>query len=216
MSCARSPARCATPAAPPRPTTRSSRASRSSAGRSRSSRSCQHGFERATIEARALREQADRDWLTGLHNRRYLARELGRRAAGPDAGPFTLVVLDLDHFKAVNDQFGHDVGDRVLIRVASLLLGEMREKDTVVRTGGEEFVLVMPDTGANAAAVVCDRLLAAIRDEAWHDIAAGMTLTASAGVATADGGTDLDALAGLADARLYEAKRAGRDRVVAG
>jgi diguanylate cyclase (GGDEF)-like protein len=162
-----------------------------------------------------LREQADRDWLTGLHNRRYLAREVGRHAAAPGPGPFSLAVLDLDHFKAVNDRFGHQAGDEVLMRVAALLLREMRGQDVVVRTGGEEFVLLMPQTDANAAATACERLRAAIHDEPWGRIAPGMTLTASIGVATAESASDLRALTELADQRLYAAKRAGRDRVVA-
>jgi diguanylate cyclase (GGDEF)-like protein len=162
-----------------------------------------------------LREQADRDWLTGLHNRRYLAREVGRHAAAPGPGPFSLAVLDLDHFKVVNDRFGHQAGDEVLMRVAALLLGEMRGQDVVVRTGGEEFVLLMPQTDANAAATACERLRAAIRDEPWSRIAPGMRLTASIGVATAENASDLRALTEVADQRLYEAKRAGRDRVVA-
>ena len=120
-----------------------------------------------------LREQADRDWLTGLHNRRYLAREVGRHAAAPGPGPFSLAVLDLDHFKVVNDRFGHPAGDEVLMRVAALLLGEMRGQDVVVRTGGEEFVLLMPQTDANAAATACERLRAAISDEPWGRIAPG-------------------------------------------
>jgi diguanylate cyclase (GGDEF)-like protein len=162
-----------------------------------------------------LREQADRDWLTGLHNRRYLAREVGRHAAAPGPGPFSLAVLDLDHFKAVNDRFGHQAGDEVLMRVAALLLDAMRGQDVVVRTGGEEFVLLMPQTDANAAATACERLRAAIRDEPWSRIAPGMTLTASIGVATAENASDLRALTDIADQRLYAAKRAGRDRVAA-
>jgi diguanylate cyclase (GGDEF)-like protein len=161
-----------------------------------------------------LREQADRDWLTGLHNRRYLAREVDRHAAAPAAGPFSVAVLDLDHFKSINDRFGHEAGDQVLMRVAALLLGELRGQDVVVRTGGEEFVLLMPHTDAGAAAACCERLRRTIRDEAWDRIAPGMTLTASVGVATADDASDLHALAELADGRLYEAKRSGRDRVV--
>jgi diguanylate cyclase (GGDEF)-like protein len=162
-----------------------------------------------------LREQADRDWLTGLHNRRYLAREVGRYAAAPGPGPISLAVLDLDHFKAVNDRFGHHAGDEVLMRVAALLLDAMRGQDVVVRTGGEEFVLLMPQTDANAAATACERLRAGIRDEPWSRIAPGMTLTASIGVATAESASDLRALTEIADQRLYAAKRAGRDRVVA-
>ena len=170
---------------------------------------------RALGEARAaLEQQADRDWLTGLHNRRYLARELSRHAADPDAGPFSLAVLDLDHFKQVNDRFGHEAGDQVLMRIASLLLGGVRGQDVVVRTGGEEFVLLMPQTDVIAAAACCERLRHSIRNEPWDAIMPGLTLTVSAGVATADDASDLQALAELADRRLYEAKRTGRDRVV--
>jgi diguanylate cyclase (GGDEF)-like protein len=161
-----------------------------------------------------LREQADRDWLTGLHNRRYLAREVDRHAAAPVAGPFSLAVLDLDDFKGINDRFGHQAGDRVLMRVAALLLGELRGQDVVVRSGGEEFVVLMPHTDAGAAAACCERLRTSIRDEAWDHIGPGMTLTASVGVATADDASALFALVEVADSRLYEAKRSGRDRVV--
>ncbi len=175
----------------------------------------QRSLERATLKNRELEDQVERDWLTGLHNRRYLARELGRHAAAADPGPFSLAILDLDHFKAVNDRFGHQAGDQVLMRVAALLLGGMRSQDVVVRTGGEEFLLLMPQTDGNAAAAACERLRRTIRGEPWEQIAPGMTLTASAGVATADDASDLDALTELADRRLYEAKRTGRDRVVA-
>ncbi len=161
-----------------------------------------------------LREQADRDWLTGLHNRRYLAREVDRHAAAPSAGPFSFAVLDLDDFKGINDRFGHQAGDRVLMRVAALLLGELRGQDVVVRTGGEEFVLLMPHTEAGAAAACCERLRNTIRDEPWDRIAPGMRLTASVGLATAEDASNLVALAELADDRLFEAKRSGRDRVV--
>jgi len=174
----------------------------------------QRGLERATLKNRELEEQVERDWLTGLHNRRYLAREVARHAAAPGAGPFSLAVLDLDHFKDVNDRFGHQAGDQVLMRVAALLLGGMRGQDVVVRTGGEEFVLLMPDTDLRAAAAACERLRHTIRDEPWEHIAPGMTLTTSVGVATAADASDLDALTELADRRLYEAKRSGRDRVV--
>jgi diguanylate cyclase (GGDEF)-like protein len=162
-----------------------------------------------------LREQADRDWLTGLHNRRYLARELGRLADEGVRGPLSLAVLDLDHFKAINDRFGHDVGDRVLTRVAALLLGALRGSDIVVRTGGEEFVVLMPLTDPAAGAACCERLRHAIREEPWEKIAAGLRVTASVGVASADETVNLQSLGKIADRRLYEAKHRGRDRVVA-
>ena len=181
----------------------------------------QLGLERATLEATAarrqsdeLREQAERDWLTGLHNRRYLARELERLDRIGLDGAFSLAVVDLDHFKSINDQHGHDVGDRVLVRVAGLLLDLLRGSDVVVRSGGEEFVVLMPSTDADAAASVCERIRAAIRDEPWERLAAGASATASVGVATTTDPNEVAALIKLADERLYEAKRAGRDRVV--
>jgi diguanylate cyclase (GGDEF)-like protein len=164
-------------------------------------------LERATIEASALREQAERDWLTGLHNRRYLARRMEDVSAR-----FGLAVLDLDHFKAINDEHGHDVGDQVLIRIAGLLLGVVRHTDVVVRTGGEEFVVLMPASDRVAATACCERALQAIRDADWSELAPGLTVTASVGVAVSGEAGDLTA---LADRRLYDAKRAGRDRVVA-
>jgi diguanylate cyclase (GGDEF)-like protein len=182
----------------------------------------QRSLERATLEAGAarreadaLREQAERDWLTGLHNRRYLARELERLTRERRAGHYSVAVLDLDHFKTVNDAFGHDAGDAVLARVAALLVDQVRVGDAVVRTGGEEFVVLMPGTDAGAAVACCERLRAVIAAERWERIAAGMSVTASVGVATSPDASDLDARAKLADRRLYAAKRAGRDRVVA-
>lgn len=161
-----------------------------------------------------LRELADRDWLTGLHNRRFLARELDRLSATQQEGPFSLAVIDLDHFKDVNDRFGHDSGDRVLIRVAGLLCGVLRDTDMVVRSGGEEFVVLMPHTDVNAAEGCCERIRGAISVEPWHHLQDGLAMTVSAGVASSQVPGDLEALIRVADERLYEAKAAGRDRVV--
>jgi diguanylate cyclase (GGDEF)-like protein len=163
-----------------------------------------------------LRDQADRDPLTGLHNRRYLARELQRPAHERLSAPLSLAVLDLDHFKSINDGFGHAAGDQVLVRVSGLLLDVLRETDIVVRSGGEEFLVLMPGTDAHAGRAACERIRAAIQGEAWQRIAPGMSVTASAGVATTDAPGDLEALVRLADQRLYDAKHAGRNRVVAG
>jgi diguanylate cyclase (GGDEF)-like protein len=169
-------------------------------------------LEQRTAELEALqeqfREQADRDWLTGLHNRRYLARQLD------GAQSFSLAVLDLDHFKTVNDDHGHEAGDQVLVRVANLLLSVVRHSDVVARTGGEEFVLLMPRTDLEAAVNCCERALCAIRDAAWSEIAPGLRVTASIGIAGAEEGHEFDSIAALADSRLYCAKREGRDRVV--
>jgi diguanylate cyclase (GGDEF)-like protein len=161
-----------------------------------------------------LREQADRDWLTGLHNRRYLARELDRLTDEPLSGPLSLAVLDLDRFKSINDRFGHHAGDQVLVRVAGLLCDVLRASDIVVRSGGEEFLILMPLTDARAAAACCERIREAVRAETWEQVAAGLTVTTSVGVASAHDPSDLEALVRLADQRLYDAKRCGRDRVV--
>jgi diguanylate cyclase (GGDEF)-like protein len=161
-----------------------------------------------------LRDQAERDYLTGLRNRRFLAREVDRLSDAQHSGPLSLAVLDLDHFKSINDRFGHDVGDRVLVRVAALLSEVLRASDMVVRSGGEEFLLLMPMTEPHAARVCCERLRRAIQDEPWNALAPELSLTASIGIATGDGPDDLAALAKLADQRLYDAKHAGRDRVV--
>jgi diguanylate cyclase (GGDEF)-like protein len=168
----------------------------------------QLGLERARIEMELLRDQAERDPLTGLHNRRYLTR------AHAVAGPVGLAVLDLDHFKAVNDRFGHEVGDRVLVRVAELLREQVRSDDVVARTGGEEFVLLMPRTDDVEALACCERVRAALHAELWDAIAPGLRITGSLGVVTAPDAEDLEGLARDADARLYAAKRAGRDRAV--
>jgi diguanylate cyclase (GGDEF)-like protein len=130
-------------------------------------------------------------------------------------GPVSVAILDLDNFKAVNDDFGHAAGDRVLVRTAALLRAGVRPTDTLARSGGEEFVLLMPGTGEQAAAAVCARMLAALRGETWRRIGDGLTVTASIGVATAagDGPIDFEALTTLADQRLYAAKRHGRDRI---
>jgi diguanylate cyclase (GGDEF)-like protein len=122
-------------------------------------------------------------------------------------------VLDLDPFNTNHDRFGHDAGDRVLVRVAALLLDVVRTTDVVARTGGEEFVVVMPGTGRGAAAACAERLRAAIAAEPWEAIADALAVTASIGVASAPRATGLDLLAKLADRRLYAAKQAGRNRV---
>jgi diguanylate cyclase (GGDEF)-like protein len=161
-----------------------------------------------------LREQADRDWLTGLHNRRYLARELERLSQERISGPLSLAVLDLDHFKLINDRFGHAAGDHVLVRVARRLCDVLRGFDSVVRSGGEEFLVLMPRTDAHAATACCERIRQALAGEDWERIAPGLTLTTSVGLASTEHPTDLEALVKLADQRLYEAKNAGRDCIV--
>jgi diguanylate cyclase (GGDEF)-like protein len=163
-----------------------------------------------------LREQADRDWLTGLRNRRYLARAEEGMAQAQREGPVSLAVVDVDRFKSINDRFGHQAGDQVLVRIAALLESHVRAHDVVVRTGGEEFAVFMPGARDEEAAACGERLRAMIAGAPWDEIAAELAVTASIGVASSSECSDLRELEQLADERLYAAKRAGRDRVVHG
>ncbi|HLI60926.1 MAG TPA: diguanylate cyclase [Solirubrobacteraceae bacterium] len=172
-------------------------------------------LERTSLEAARLREEVERDWLTGLRNRRYLARALRAPDEEGIATPLAVAALDLDRFKQINDTFGHAVGDEVLVRVARLLCDTLREHDVVVRNGGEEFLLLMPAAGRHAAAAACERARAAIAAEPWERVADRLVVTASLGLAVAEHPLDLPRVLQLADERLYSAKRTGRDRVVA-
>jgi diguanylate cyclase (GGDEF)-like protein/PAS domain S-box-containing protein len=164
-----------------------------------------------------LREQAVRDPLTGLHNRRYLEQTMKRdiSRARRTRESIVVAVIDVDHFKAVNDTHGHAVGDRVLMRLADVLLGHVRSSDLVCRVGGEEFVVVM--SGANVAGALK-------RAEIWRFSfaesvvdgrdGAPVKVTISIGVARyRDPQETFAACLKRADEALYEAKRAGRDRV---
>jgi diguanylate cyclase (GGDEF)-like protein len=161
-----------------------------------------------------LERMALQDELTGLGNRRALDSTLADVVVKAQASstPLSVVVLDLDHFKRVNDRFGHAVGDQVLIRVSKLLCEHTRTDDLVTRTGGEEFVLVMPNVGRAAAFDVCERLRRRVFDYAWDTVAPDLQVTLSAGIACAP---DYDAasLVERADLAMYRAKRTGRNRV---
>jgi len=173
----------------------------------------------------ALRRQAaelDRlsreDALTGLFNRRHvdeaLALEWERSARfGRD---LAVAIADVDHFKVVNDRFLHATGDEVLRQIARILREGTRAVDVVGRWGGEEFVLLLVETPPDRAAHLCDKLRGAVEAHDWSAIAPGLAVTVSLGVAGNAGAADPAALLATADARLYQAKRAGRNRVVAG
>ncbi len=163
-----------------------------------------------------LREQALCDPLTGLYNRRYLdeffARELAR--AQRESLPLALALIDLDHFKRLNDEYGHLVGDEVLKAVAQYLLDNLRSTDAVFRIGGEEFLLILPGADPGEA---CERLQAICAQLATREIASrggDQHVTLSAGLAHwPQQGQALDELLQIADAALYQAKREGRNRV---
>ncbi len=165
----------------------------------------------------SLRQQSIRDPLTGLYNRRFMSESLrhllARRARAK--GELCLVLLDIDHFKQLNDTFGHDAGDTALCEVAAVLQANVRDGDVVCRYGGEEFLLVLPDEGLDNASRQAERICDAVRRvKVTFKKQRFGPLTLSAGVACAPlHGTASDVLLRAADAALYTAKNAGRDRV---
>jgi two-component system cell cycle response regulator len=164
-------------------------------------------------------EYSAHDALTGLYNRRYFERRLREESAHAKRHkrPFSIILIDIDHFKLVNDSYGHEDGDRVLCHVAELLGGSLREDDIACRFGGEEFVILLRATPGPAARVVANRIRASVAGE-------GITLgakdemrhvTFSAGVAAADerNNYNVESIVDRADKALYRAKRGGRNRV---
>ncbi|MFN8123120.1 MAG: diguanylate cyclase [Thermoleophilia bacterium] len=163
-----------------------------------------------------LAEQAVRDPLTGLHNRRYLNRALTRAldVAAVRGSHLSLVVLDLDHFKAVNDTHGHDVGDAVLVAAAEALRAGVRASDTLVRFGGEEFLVLLPGAGPDIVVERAEQLRLRCLEVAVAAPTGTVRVTASAGVATARPGDTPATLVKAADEALYRAKAAGRNRLM--
>jgi two-component system cell cycle response regulator len=157
------------------------------------------------------------DPLTGLHNMRYLAWHLRTIMVVSHPPGIAVILLDIDHFKSINDRFGHATGDRALRLIAETLRTDLRGFDTIARYGGEEFVIVMPGTTLGDAMTIAERLRRTV--EALHfkcDNALDVCLTVSAGVATSEcSGGGMDDLLNAADRALYEAKRDGRNRVTA-
>ncbi|GAA2384120.1 hypothetical protein Cme02nite_66770 [Catellatospora methionotrophica] len=172
--------------------------------------------DRLAVQRATLTELAVRDPLTGLHNRRSFEERLNGALsqAGRTRSPVSLLMLDLDHFKAVNDRHGHPAGDQVLRTMAALLVRELRVVDVAARLGGEEFGVLLPGIEHRDAVVVAERLRSAIaRCPVMHG-GAVIRVTASLGVVCwPEHGQAGDELLERADHALYRAKRAGRDRV---
>ena len=159
------------------------------------------------------------DPLTGLYNRRYMTSHLEAQVSRATEGlkPVSLMMLDIDHFKPVNDTWGHDTGDRVLVEFAQRIQRNVRGIDLAARQGGEEFVVMMPDTDRVTAAQIAERLRKAVADAPFDpDGPQGpLPITVSIGVTTSEAGGDTsDRMLKRADEALYRAKREGRDRIV--
>ncbi len=166
-------------------------------------------------------ELAVTDQLTGLHNRRYMQGQLSGLVsrAGRGGDPVAVLLIDIDHFKSVNDSFGHDVGDEVLREFAVRLATNVRAVDLACRHGGEEFVVVMPDTTVEAAGRIAERLRRTMAGAPFR-VGGGehaLSVTISVGVASSIPGVQdtPETLLKRADSGVYEAKAAGRNRVIA-
>ena len=173
--------------------------------------------EEARRDSEHFRELALHDPLTGLPNRRYVDETLSAliKQAAADGTPLSVGLLDLDHFKRINDTHSHEIGDAVLREVGTVLRAALTGAEQVARLGGEEFLLLMPGADAGMAVRRGEAVRLAVRGHPWHRIAPDLTVTASVGVTTAVGGpATTSALLTAADRHLYAAKRAGRDRVV--
>ena len=175
---------------------------------------------RLQVAVSELERLAVTDALTGLSNRRHfdhmLANEMERSVRS--GIPVTLILLDVDHFKRYNDTYGHPAGDEALKKLATVLRRALRKTDFVARWGGEEFAILLLDTGAKAGLIVANKLRQQIRDAQDVDASepnADRVLTVSLGVASAPAhATDSSVLLQLADNALYSAKRAGRDQAI--
>ncbi len=168
------------------------------------------------IERARLRRLAMTDDLTLAYNQRYLVprvQEELERSRRTNA-PLSLLLLDLDHFKRVNDTYGHELGDKVLRQFADRVRASVRRIDVLIRRGGEEFVLIMPQSDAAAASMTADRIRGAIANVVFN-LDDGITLqqAVSIGVATWTGTESVDVFAARADSAMYRAKENGRNRV---
>jgi diguanylate cyclase (GGDEF)-like protein len=167
------------------------------------------------LAAARLSDLASRDELTGLWNRREFMRlllEESRRAVRSQSN-FCVAVLDIDHFKKVNDAHGHLIGDAVLHEFAQLLESLRRATDSVARYGGEEFTLLLVDAKITTATVALERIRSQVMQHDWEAIAPGLRLTLSAGIAAWRPGETLSQVMNRADGALYEAKNSGRNCV---
>lgn len=166
--------------------------------------------ERKRLEEE-LEQQATRDHLTGAHNRRAFdsAMRMAVRQAERSDTTFSLLLFDVDRFKSVNDQHGHETGDVVLKRLAALVSQTLRSTDLLARWGGEEFAILLQDTSAQGGAVFAERLRQQVEETRLH----GLAVTISLGIAEYRRGDSAEEILARADGALYWAKRSGRNRV---
>ena len=164
---------------------------------------------------KTLRNATLQDPLTGASNRRHLDQEmpLMYQRCSEENRAFTILMVDLDHFKRVNDQFGHPIGDDVIRSTASILLQSCRGGDLVARFGGEEFALLLPGATGTTAIEVAERIRKRVENYDWQQFHPDLKVTCSIGVAEMNQEANATELLNYADQALYQAKEKGRNRV---
>lgn len=174
-----------------------------------------HLQEQLLATQRLLREQATRDSLTGLWNRAMILETLERELARSrrDEQPVAVIMADVDHFKQVNDTYGHLVGDGVLRQTSERVLAMLRPYDTVGRYGGEEFLVVLSGCGESAALALAERLRQGVAAEPMAEAGRAISVTLSLGIGVWDGQLTARELLHVTDDALYDAKHSGRNRV---
>jgi len=162
-----------------------------------------------------LERESQEDVLTGVANRRCFMQRLAAEieVALAVGQPLSIAIADLDHFKVVNDELGHPVGDQALKQCAALMRRSCRHSDLVARIGGEEFALILPGMTRADATVFCETLRGVVASHEWRSVHPDLSVTISIGLAQWDGSAELDELVHTADEQLYRAKRAGRNQV---
>lgn len=172
-------------------------------------------LEHIKAELQENRHLMQEDWLTGAQNRRAMDMVLSKEVARAQrsATKLTVAMMDLDHFKNINDDFGHDAGDKLLQHLTLVTKAVLREADSLIRYGGEEFLIILPETDINGAQFVMDRLKQAFQKNPMAYDGKSIHVTFSAGLARLQPEENGHALVMRADTALYEAKHAGRNCV---
>lgn len=169
-----------------------------------------------TSQAEKLKELACRDPLTGLANRReFLARAGDEESRFERTGkPFAILMIDIDHFKRINDTYGHECGDFVLVGISRCLEENLRKQDVVARWGGEEFIVLLPESDRKGALGVAEKIRNSINNKQYSCRNVSLSVTATLGVCFQNGNRHIEELIRRADEALYKGKKAGRNRVV--
>jgi len=174
----------------------------------------QQSYQHVKELSRKYEKLSKYDPLTGVSNRRDATNKLEyeQRRITLNNKKLSIILCDVDHFKRVNDEFGHEVGDQVLVQLAELFSSLMRQRDLVARWGGEEFLIMLPDTDSKGANLVAEKIHQGLADLTMNFSGAKPRVTISIGIAEVSASDDIKKAIGLADKHLYEAKNSGRNR----